>query len=161
MTIQTILKLQALMDDKNSKIGFALARITTEQFAVIENNFDNEAKIKIHINFRFAADNKKNLVGVFSSFVFEANKKQFLIIEGGCHFAIDPASWAEMLDTQENRLIVPKGFLQHMAMLTVGTTRGILHAKTENTLFNKFHLPTIDVANMIKDDSIFKFEIKS
>ena len=149
------------MDKKVNNISFALARITTEQFAVIENNFDDKAEIKIHINFRFAADNKKKLVGVFSSFVFEANDKQFLIIEGGCHFAIAPDSWDEMLDTQENRLIVPKGFLQHMAVITVGTTRGILHAKTENTLFNKFHLPTINVANMIKEDSTFNFEIKS
>lgn len=149
------------MDNKVDKIGFALARITTEQFAIIENNFDDKAEIKILIKFRFAADSEKKLVGVFTSFVFETNQRQFLIIEGGCHFSIEPGSWDEMLNTQENRLVIPKGFLQHMAMLTVGTTRGILHAKTENTLFNKFHLPTINVANMIKEDRPFDFEITS
>jgi len=37
------------MDNINN-IGFALAKITTEQFAIIENNFKNKAEIKLHIN---------------------------------------------------------------------------------------------------------------
>lgn len=148
------------MDKKPKNIGFALAKITTEQFATIESNFDDNSEIKLHINFRFAADETKKMVGVFATFTFETNQKQFLIIEAGCHFAIEPEAWTKMLDIETNKLTVPKGFLQHMAMLTVGTTRGILHAKTENTCFNKYYLPTINVANMIKEDNVFQFDDK-
>lgn len=144
--------------DNNKNIGFALIKVTTEQFAIIESNFEDEAEIKINVNFRFAANDKKKVVAVFNSFVFETNDKQFLIIEAGCHFSIAPDSWDKMIDLKLNKLIVPKEFLQHMAMLTVGTCRGILHAKTEKTCFNKYHIPTINVADLIKHDSVFEFK---
>lgn len=148
------------MDKKTVNIGFGLSKITTEQFAIIENNLVEPSEININMNFRFAADDEKKLVGVFVTFTFESNKKQFIIVEAGCHFSIAPDSWETMMKPETNELKVPKGFLQHMAVITVGTTRGILHAKTENTCFNKYHLPTINVANIIKEDSIFKFEKK-
>lgn len=149
---------QEQTDNHPQKIGFALAQITTEQFAVIEDSFDDKSEIKIQINLRFAADNIKKIVGVFSSFAFETNGKHFLIIEAGCHFIISPESWGDMINDVNTELTVGKGFLQHMAVITVGTTRGILHSKTENTCFNKYHLPTINVAKMISDDRVFKFD---
>jgi hypothetical protein len=36
-------------------------------------------------------------------------------------------------------------------MLTIGTTRGVLHAKTEHTLFNQYLLPTINVNDIVKE----------
>lgn len=144
--------------DNLTNIGFALAKVTTEQFAIIAENFKNGSEIKLHINFRFAADNNQKVVAVFNSFVFETEEKQFLLIEAGCHFAIAPDSWEKMYDKELNKLVVPKGFLQHMGMLTVGTNRGILHAKTENTNFNQFHIPTVNVAGLIKNDSVFEFK---
>lgn len=148
---------QELMDNIKN-IGFALIKITTEQFAIIEENFKNGAEIKLHINFRFAADNEQNVVAVFNSFVFETEDKPFLLIEAGCHFAIAPDSWEGMYDKEQDKLIVQKEFLQHMGMLTVGTSRGILHAKTENTNFNQFHIPTVNIAELIKKDSEFVFK---
>lgn len=150
--------LQGLMDNKPKNIGFALTKITTEQFAAIEDNLVSETDIQIQVNFRFAADDKQKLVGVFSAFTFESNQKQFLIIEAGCHFAIDPDSWSKMMDSENKKLTLTKGFLQHMAMLTVGTTRGILHARTENTSFNKYHLPTINLERLINKDNVFHFD---
>ncbi len=152
-----ILTPQELMDNITN-IEFALAKVTTEQFALIDSNFQNGAEIKLHVNFRFAADGKQKLVAVFNSFTFETNDKQFLLIEAGCHFAIAPDSWKKMLDSKSDKLVVPKVFLQHMGMLTVGTCRGILHAKTENTIFNQFLIPTINVAELIKQDSVFNFK---
>lgn len=149
------LKQQEPMD--NLKINFVLAKVTTEQFAIIEDNFENDSDIKLQINFRFAADNIQKVIAVFNSFVFEANTKQFLLIEAGCHFAIAPDSWDKIHNKDSNKLVVPSGFLQHMGMITVGTCRGILHAKTENTRFNQFHLPTVNVAELIKEDSVFEF----
>jgi hypothetical protein len=143
--------------DKKINIGFALAKITTEQFAIIEDNFVESKEIGIRTNIRFGADNEKQLMAVFTSFMFESNKKPFVVIEAGCHFDISPDTWETMLNENKDSLTVPKGFLQHMAMLTVGTTRGILHAKTENTCFNKFHLPTINVADLIQKDNVFTF----
>ena len=56
-------------------------------------------------------------------------------------------------------MIVPKGFLAHLAMITTGTSRGVLFAKTEATPFSKFIVPTLNVEEMIKKDAIFDIEL--
>jgi hypothetical protein len=83
---------------------------------------------------------------------FESNKNRFLSIEASCQFKITEDAWSNFLDQDTNTLKVSKGFLSHLAVLTIGTTRGILHAKTEGTCFNKYVLPTINVTEIIKED---------
>lgn len=147
----------ANMDNKND-IGFKLVVITTEQFEIIENNYTKDTNIRVKLDFRFAADKKQKLIALFNTFIFSANGKQFLLIEAGCHFAISKDSWEEMFDKELNKLIVPKRFLQHLTMLTVGTTRGILHGKTESSPFNQYRIPLINVEELIKDDNALEFE---
>ncbi|RCW31371.1 hypothetical protein [Marinilabilia salmonicolor] len=145
-------------NDKINKVGFALAKITTEQFAVFESNFNKAINPRLKLNFKFAADPVKKLVGVFAYFIFECEEKPFIVIEAGCHFNIQPDSWNELLNDQHNSLTIPQKLMQHLAVITVGTTRGILHAKTENTKFNRFHLPTINLAEIITEDKVFNLE---
>jgi hypothetical protein len=145
------------MDTKPKTFIFALVKVTTEQFAIIEECCDEKSGIKVVTNLRFGGDDEKKMIAVFASSKFECNEKPFIIIEAGCHFIIDPNSWNDMFDAEKRELLVPKEFLRHLSMLTVGTTRGILHAKTENTSFNKFVLPTINVSEMIQSDSAFEF----
>ncbi|VAW21357.1 hypothetical protein MNBD_BACTEROID01-1333 [hydrothermal vent metagenome] len=146
------------MEKQDNKVSFALAKITTEQFATIESKFCETDDIKLQANFRFAADKENKLVGVFANFTFECGQEAFIIIEAGCHFKIKPESWEKLLKSDDNTLVIPKGIIQHLAVITVGTTRGILHAKTENTSFNQFYIPTINMAEMIKQDSVFEFK---
>ena len=86
-------------------------------------------------------------------FEFIQGKKVFIKIQVSCHFKIQENSWATFI--QNSKLIVPKGFLAHLAMITIGTTRGVLFAKTEATQFSKFIVPTLNVAEMIKEDASF------
>jgi hypothetical protein len=142
---------------KVTAINFALRNITTEQFAILEDVKINLQKIRLNSNLRFAANEKDKVIAVFSNFTFESEETPFLIIETGCHFNIKPEEWKQMLNEETNSLQVPKGFLSHLSMLTVGTARGVLHAKTENTKYNRYVLPTINVASMIKNDAVFNF----
>jgi hypothetical protein len=146
------------MDNKSQSIEFALKKVTTEQFAIIEEGFNEKGKIRLNTSLRFAADDEKKLIAVFTSFIFDSDKKPFLIIEAGCHFSIQNSAWLEMFKPEINTLIVPKGFLTHLTILTIGTSRGILHAKTEGTCFNKYVLPTINVTLLIKEDASFNFD---
>ncbi len=146
------------MDNKKLIIGFALTNITTEQFAIIDDNLPQQgAEVGIEINFRFSASDEKKMIGVFAYFAFQSEAKQFLIVEAGCHFKIKPEDWDSMLNAEQTELTASTGLLRHLATITVGTTRGILHAKTESTSFNKYHLPTINIVDVIKEDSVFKF----
>ncbi|BBE18654.1 hypothetical protein AQPE_2817 [Aquipluma nitroreducens] len=146
------------METKPTNISFSLQKVTTEQFAIIEEGFEEKGNIRVGINLRFAADDAKNMIAVFTAFNFDSNQKPFIIIEAGCHFMIEKEAWDQMFKAETNALNVPKGFLSHMTMITVGTARGILHAKTENTCFNKYVLPTVNVSEMIKEDVSFSFD---
>lgn len=148
------------MDNQPINISFALIKITTEQFAVIEGVYNENAKIRIKTNLRFAADKVQKMIGVFSNFIFEDSEKPFILIEVGCHFIIQEESWNKMLNLETDTLLVPKSVLSHLAMLSVGTTRGVLHSKTENNTFNRFIIPTINVAAMIPDDVVLNFYVE-
>ena len=147
------------MGNENLNISFALNKVTTEQFAIIEEGFSDTGNIRIGTMLKFGCDEKKKLLACFGTFTFQSDQKTFIIIEAGCHFQIPDESWDKMYSKDPNRLIAPKGFLSHLAMLTVGTARGILHAKTEGTCFNKYVLPTINVSALIIDDVIFEFKL--
>jgi hypothetical protein len=47
---------------------------------------------------------------------------------------------------------VPKDFIRQLLVIAIGTARGVLHTKTENTPFNRFILPVLDATNLIKED---------
>ncbi|QZE15011.1 hypothetical protein K4L44_04060 [Halosquirtibacter laminarini] len=144
------------MDNLNQTISFALAKITTEQFAIIENDLSLDS-LNLESNFRFAADKEKKMVGVFAKFSFSSDQNPFMIIECGCHFRIQPDAWEKLLSKEENSITFPKSIIQHLTVITVGTTRGVLHAKTENTKYNHLFLPTINLQEMITDDHKFTF----
>lgn len=144
--------------EKSKGVRFALRNITTEQFALLEDVKIDETKIKIDTNLRFGAHDKEKVIAVFANFSYDSENSPFIIIEIGCHFLIEKSTWKEMFDEESHSLNVPKGFMSHLSMITVGSARGVLHAKTENSCFNKYVLPTINVAAMIKQDAVFNFQ---
>jgi hypothetical protein len=139
---------------QTKNIGFKLARITTDQFAIIEESFQKDKDIGLFSGFRFGAKDDDQLIVVYALFRFEQEHTPFLVIETGCHFTIEPEAWKGFKRNEENKLIIKKDFVTHLMMLTVGTARGVLHAKTEDTSFNQFILPTINVSEILKEDVV-------
>lgn len=141
------------MKNENTQVDFALKGIKTEQFAIIEENYVPKKETVLGSELQFKLNQSNKQIAVFLGFEFLQGKKMFLKIEVSCHFKIEEVSWNSFI--QENKLIVPKGFLAHLAMITTGTSRGVLFAKTEATQFSKFIVPTLNVAEMIKEDATF------
>lgn len=142
------------METDNKEIGFALQGIKTEQFAIFEENYTPKKEIGLGAGLQFKLDKTNKQIGVFLGFEFMQGKKVFLKIQVSCHFKFEENSWSSFI--QENKLIIPKGFLTHLAMITIGTARGVLFAKTEGTSFSKYIIPTINVVEMIKEDALFE-----
>lgn len=138
--------------EKNKAFEFALRKIFTEQFAIIEDAYKENEELQLSLAFKFGASSTERTITVISVFKFEVDKLPFLIIEAGCLFQISPDSWNELLQETGKKIVMPNGFINHLTTLTVGTTRGILHSKTENTPFNRFFIPTINVREQIKGD---------
>ena len=142
---------------ENESIGFALAAIKTEQFALFEEKYSSKKELNITTSLEFKINEEQKLIGVFATFTFEQSKKTFIKIQVSCHFNIEPNTWTSFL--KDNNVVFPKNFICHLTMLTIGTSRGILHAKTEGTEFNKFILPTINVNQLVDKDAEFNLGI--
>jgi len=143
------------MKKGTQNIAFALSRISTEQFAIIDEEFESQEDIQLETNIKYGVDEQDRIVSCFVKITFASDNGPFLMVEGGCHFVIKDECWVEM--ASENEIVLPKGFVTHIAVLTVGTVRGILHTKTEGTNFNKYILPTINLSEIIMDDAVLAF----
>lgn len=141
------------MADNNPIINFNLLKITTEQFAIFEENLSKDGVINLNTNLSFGLNSKDKVFLVTPKYTFENEGKQFLTIQISCFFKIEDATWDSLIDNKQ--IIFPKEFVAHMAMITVGTSRGILHTKTEGTVFNEFVLPPLNVAKMVGEDVVF------
>ncbi|WP_017258504.1 hypothetical protein [Pedobacter arcticus] len=143
------------MKKEVKKIDFKLQQIKTEQFAILEDNYNpkNETSLATSVSFRL--DQETMQVGVFADFTFSQAKKIFIKIEVSCHFEIPNHSWEQFKHAQKQGLQIPKDFLSHLLIITVGTTRGVLFAKTENTRFNKFIIPSLKIDEIITEDAFF------
>lgn len=144
------------MSKEKNGVGFSLAKINTMQFAIIEDSFKEGLPINLDLNIKFGLNVEHKVLSVFFTFKLLQEKNPFLIIEVGDYFNIDGDSWSKFIDVKNNSITFPKGFASHLVLLTIGTTRGVLHSKTENTPFNKFVLPTINVNELIKSDVTLK-----
>lgn len=146
------------MKEKEAKVGFVLRKIVTEQFAVIDEAYEEGKEVKLNTQIQFSINPDQKMLGVKAVFKFEQTKIPFLLVEASCHFQITEKAWDSFIQEETKAFVVPAGFMCHLSMLTVGTVRGILHAKTENTPFNKYLIPTINVAAMIADDITFDIQ---
>ncbi len=138
-----------------NKVGFRLDKIRTNQFAIIEGAYNSSNNdIDLGVSFQFGVSDELSSVKSIVKIQFEQEKKPFLIIEVACEYSVEKTKWEAF--SKGKKIIIPKGFLAHLMMLTIGTARGILHTKTENTIFNEFILPTINVSEMITEDGEFE-----
>lgn len=143
------------MTTSKTNIGFSLRKVTTEQFAIIETSFEENKQIQLKADLRFGINNENKAISTYFSINLLQEKAPFLILEIGCHFNISEDAWLEFLNDDKSEIIFPRGFISHLVMLTIGTARGVLHSKTENTPFNRFLLPTLNVNEMVLNDVSF------
>jgi hypothetical protein len=140
---------------KNATIDFALKNIVTEQFAIIDESFTDSKEINIRTDIGFGLDKDNRMVRVHLKISFLCLEQPFLLLEVAVYFIIKPESYELFLNEDKTLLTLPAGIAQHLGVIAVGTARGILHAKTENTEYNKFFLPTLNLVELVKEDVVF------
>lgn len=140
------------MENTNELISFGINQIATEQFAVIPETHKIGEPVQIHheLNFGIDKDNKRIYVRKLARFQ-HPDSTPFLIIAVACHFFIVSEDWDKLQVSDSERIVLPKDFGLHLAMLTVGTLRGVLHSKTENTPFNQYIFPPFDVTSLLPE----------
>lgn len=146
------------METPTPQIHFSFQGIKIEQFAVFEENYQPKKENGVAVQIEFKLNHAIKQIGVFLSLDFEHGKKKFLKISVSCHFKIEEDSWGYFLQEDNTRIVIPKLFVSHIAMLTVSTTRGVLFAKTEGTLCSQFIVPLINVTEIITQDAVFEIK---
>lgn len=140
---------------KKKGIGFRLAGITTEEYAELPDHFPDpkQSRVGIKLLKGIIPDDKKQMIGMAAKFEFLNDDQVFLILEVVCHFKIEPDYWDSIKDAEANTLTLDKKLLTHFLVLTVGTARGVLHAKKPKELYHLL-LPTFDVTSEFDEDIV-------
>lgn len=146
------------MEASTPQFRFSFQGIKVEQFAVFEENYNAKKDIEISLEVEFKVNLEGEQIGVFLTIEYNQGKHKILIITASCHFKIEDGSWNSLLQADGSKIVIPKQFTAHLAMLSVSTTRGVLFAKTDGFFCSQFILPLINVTEMITQDAIFEIK---
>ena len=139
-------------------IKFSFRKINTEQFAIIEDAYNEKGEVTLAINTKFSINPELREAASHVTINFNCNKSSFLIIQVVCFLRIEEKAWTSW--ASDAKITIPASFATHMIVLTVGTLRGILHSKTEGTIFNRYIVPPVKVTDLVKENIEFIVDIK-
>lgn len=142
------------MDNNSYKISFRLSGISTEQFAIIEDVEIVDNKITIETEVGFGVNIEVSGIECKFHIRYTSNGKVFILLKVACQFEVENDFFKQ--NPEATQFIVPVDLAKHLAVITVGTSRGILHTKTEGGFYNKFILPTINLQDLLNEDVIFE-----
>ena len=138
-----------------NKLGFAFNGLRTLSFAQIETAYKKTGAVDLITQLGYGVDIDDHTIACTTKFLFEKKKEQpFLIIEVQALFIIEELDFTDKIKQRDGSFLITKDLAKHFAVLTIGSSRGVLHAKTEGTMFNQYLLPTIDVGTLIQQDIV-------
>ena len=137
---------------KDKNIQFKIADIRTNEFAIVDEIPVEDDKVEIKSGIGVNMDVENSIITVQIKFTYIFNNYPFVILNCQCSFMLDDINLKSFANEDGCTYTFPRDLVTHLAVLTVGTARGILHCKTENTNYNKFILPPIDLTKIIKED---------
>ncbi len=136
-------------------IGFGLNRIKTIHFELNGSVYNDTEDVKFQTGISVKASDKEHLISIFFMVRFKCEIEPFIQLEVQCEFEIEPKTF-ESFRASKDTLVIPSAFARHLAVVTVGTTRGILFEKLNKTNFKSFLLPSINLMKFIKEDVVLK-----
>ncbi|MDM1041685.1 MULTISPECIES: hypothetical protein [Empedobacter] len=139
------------MNKKELPIPFKIVKVEENQFSVFEETLVLEEPIQQQIGFGFGIDAESRIVVVSMEFVLHKQNQPLIKLEIACYFEIEPQKFQEKL-VQADGVVLPCSLTKHLAMITMGTARGVLFANTKNTEFNKFIIGLVNVDKMFTED---------
>ncbi|ELR71148.1 hypothetical protein C900_02952 [Fulvivirga imtechensis AK7] len=105
------------------------------------------------------ADDVEKVIQVRFEAKFHCEGQVFIVIEVLCTFQIDGSQFDELFH-KDDKIKLPKDFITHLMMLTIGITRGTLYEKLRSTTFGSsdFYLPSIHLKELVVEDVVLEKE---
>jgi len=144
----------------SKEAGFQLAKISTNEFAILEDAFKGKAEVKINTNSKFGVDFNERVIACILEFQYLEGESVFIVLKMTSFYRMNDTLWNQIYNSDKKELVISKDLQMHLAVLSIGTARGIIHAKTEGTKFNQLPLPTINVTELIKKDETLQNKAK-
>lgn len=130
----------------NQVIPFRIFKITNDPIELHADLFDGQSPTEFGTEFSFNGDLKQRIIGCRSVYIFRQGANILSSLTVYCYFEIAPEYVNENL--AGGKLMVSKEFLRYLATISVGTARGIQHAKTQGTILNGFVIPPVNLMEM-------------
>jgi len=133
---------------------FKMFGIHLDQFAILCEDSKEEIGMNVSLNFKYADEGRKVACVVAFNFISESEK--VMVLKVTCEFEIQEDDWKTF--RKEDKIIIPRDLLEFFAVHTIGTARGVLFCKTENTQFNYIVIPPVNVSEMGLKDLVVEIE---
>lgn len=146
------------MEKKDLALSFTLSGITTDEFAILEDSYMEGDQVNMGTFVNFGHNIDHHVIGIQVKFQFEQNEKPFLVISATCSFQLQEEAWKSLVDENEQKIVLPEGFASHLAVITVGTVRGILYEKTRETPYKDYLIPPINLTDLIQEDVVIQLK---
>lgn len=132
-------------------IQYKLSKIENPQFAIIKEDEIENLSVDFEVNFSISSP--ANSIRCSLKAVYKNGDDAVMQIVVNCYFTLTSESW-HSLTNEDHNIVIPKGFLQHLASITLGAARGIQFAKTESSELNKYIIPLVNMTATIKEDMV-------
>lgn len=129
-------------------IPYTIGQIKTPQFAIFPDKYVNGEQTAIKVSVSFGVPKDLQQIKCSLEIQFMQGEALLLTTVIECFFRISP----EGIENVRKAGKIEKEFLRYMGTIAVGTARGVIAAKTENTVLNNLVLPPINLVEIIKED---------
>ena len=133
-------------------IPFRIRQIKTQQFAMFPDLLVNGKEVTVDSEFSFGVNTEVKNILCVTKLSYRQDENLLLTTEVHCIFDIREDGVNQL--KEQGRVGVD--FLRYLATIAIGTVRGIIHTKTENTVLNPVVVPPINLVEAIKEDFVFK-----
>lgn len=133
-------------------IPFRISKIKVNQFASFEDKFIENEDFDCKTDVHFALNSDIKTIVCRLDLQYIQHDLTILKLDVESLFFIANQGTEEFKNLKK----IPKEFLQYLATIAIGTSRGIIFAKTEGTKFSKTVLPPINLTTFITEDMKIK-----
>ena len=129
-----------------NSIPFRIFKIENDPIVLHADAFNQQFDMDFEFQVSYNGSLNDRIIGCKTEYLFKQKDVVISDLTVYCYFLIE-AGFVQS-ETTEGKLVLDKEFLRYLATISVGTARGIQHAKTQGTVLNPFVIPPINLMNI-------------
>lgn len=136
------------------KIPFRIFKIENDPIELHADIVNQLTDMEFGFQVSFNGDLKNRIIGCKTEYIFKQNNNVISALTVYCYFMIEDEFVKSKIEN--NKLVLSKDFLRYLATISVGTARGIQHAKTQGTIINSIVIPPINLMEINIQDFVLE-----